>query len=374
MKMIKTRAAVAWGPNQPLSIEEVDLMPPHRGEVLVRIVASGVCHTDAYTLSGQDAEGVFPAILGHEGAGIVVALGEGVTSVAPGDHVIPLYTPECRECKFCRSGKTNLCQAIRATQGRGLMPDGTTRFSKNGQPIYHYMGTSTFSEYTVLPEISLAKINPSAPLEEVCLLGCGVTTGMGAVINTAKVQPGDSVAIFGLGGIGLSAVIGARMAQAGRIIGIDVNVDKFALAKQLGATDLINPRDFTQPIQDVIVGLTDGGVDFSFECIGNVEVMRCALECCHKGWGESVVIGVAPSGAEISTRPFQLVTGRVWRGSAFGGVRGRSELPAYVERYLKGEFRLDDFITHTMPLEQINTAFDLMRQGQSIRSVIHFAQ
>ncbi|WP_281424476.1 S-(hydroxymethyl)glutathione dehydrogenase/class III alcohol dehydrogenase [Paludibacterium yongneupense] len=372
--MIKTRAAVAWGPNQPLSIEDVDLMPPQRGEVLVRIVASGVCHTDAYTLSGKDAEGVFPAILGHEGAGIVEAVGEGVSSVAVGDHVIPLYTPECGECKFCTSGKTNLCQAIRATQGKGLMPDGTTRFSKDGKPIYHYMGTSTFSEYTVLPEISLAKIDKAAPLEEVCLLGCGVTTGMGAVINTAKVQPGDTVAIFGLGGIGLSAVIAARMAGAGRIIGIDINTEKFALARQLGATDLVDPAACAIPIQDVIIAMTDGGVDFSFECIGNVQVMRSALECCHKGWGESIVIGVAEAGAEVSTRPFQLVTGRVWRGSAFGGVRGRSELPAYVERYLKGEFRLDDFITHTMPLEEINTAFDLMHAGKSIRSVIHFSR
>ncbi|BCL75090.1 S-(hydroxymethyl)glutathione dehydrogenase [Jeongeupia sp. HS-3] len=371
---MKTRAAVAWGPNQPLSIEEVDLQLPQKGEVLVRIVASGVCHTDAYTLSGMDSEGVFPSILGHEGAGIVEALGEGVTSVAIGDHVIPLYTPECGECKFCKSGKTNLCQAIRATQGKGLMPDGTTRFSKDGKPIYHYMGTSTFSEYTVLPEIALAKINKAAPLEEVCLLGCGVTTGMGAVMNTAKVKEGDTVAIFGLGGIGLSAVIGAKMAGASRIIGIDINTSKFELARQLGATDLINPADFDKPIQDVIVEMTDGGVDFSFECIGNVKVMRSALECCHKGWGESVIIGVAGAGEEISTRPFQLVTGRVWRGSAFGGVRGRSELPDYVERYLKGEFRLDDFITHTMPLDDINTAFELMHEGKSIRSVIHYAK
>ena len=372
MNMIKTRAAVAWAPNQPLSIEEVDLMPPQRGEVLVRIVASGVCHTDAYTLSGKDSEGVFPCILGHEGAGIVEAVGDGVTSVAVGDHVIPLYTPECGECKFCRSGKTNLCQAIRATQGKGLMPDGTTRFSKDGKPIYHYMGTSTFSEYTVPPEIALARIDQSAPLEEVCLLGCGVTTGMGAVMNTAKVKAGDTVAIFGLGGIGLSAIIGARMAGASRIIGIDINPSKFELARKLGATDLVDPREHDQPIQDVIVAMTDGGVDFSFECIGNVQVMRSALECCHKGWGESVIIGVAGAGEEISTRPFQLVTGRVWRGSAFGGVRGRSELPGYVERYLKGEFQLDDFITHTMPLEEINTAFDLMHEGKSIRSVIHF--
>lgn len=372
MKMIKTRAAVAWGPGQPLKIEEVDLMPPQKGEVLVRIVATGVCHTDAYTLSGQDSEGKFPCILGHEGGGVVEAIGEGVTSVAVGDHVIPLYTPECGKCKFCLSGKTNLCQAIRATQGQGLMPDGTTRFSKDGQPIYHYMGTSTFSEYTVLPEISLAKINKAAPLEKVCLLGCGVTTGMGAVMNTAKVKAGDTVAVFGLGGIGLSAIIGAVMAKASRIIAIDINESKFDIARQLGATDVINPKNFDKPIQDVIVEMTDGGVDFSFECIGNVNVMRSALECCHKGWGESVIIGVAPAGAEISTRPFQLVTGRVWRGTAFGGVKGRSELPDYVERYLKGEFELDTFITHTMPLEQINEAFDLMHEGKSIRTVIHF--
>lgn len=372
MNMIKTRAAVAWGPGQPLKIEEVDLMPPQKGEVLVRIVASGVCHTDAFTLSGDDPEGIFPAILGHEGGGIVEAVGEGVTSVAVGDHVIPLYTPECGKCKFCLSGKTNLCQAIRATQGKGLMPDGTTRFSKDGQPIYHYMGTSTFSEYTVLPEISLAKINKEAPLEKVCLLGCGVTTGMGAVMNTAKVKAGDTVAVFGLGGIGLSAIIGAVMAKASRIIAIDINEDKFDIAKKLGATDVINPKKFDKPIQDVIVEMTDGGVDFSFECIGNVNVMRSALECCHKGWGESVIIGVAGAGQEISTRPFQLVTGRVWRGTAFGGVKGRSELPDYVERYLNGEFELDTFITHTMPLEQINEAFDLMHEGKSIRTVIHF--
>ncbi|WP_337840454.1 S-(hydroxymethyl)glutathione dehydrogenase/class III alcohol dehydrogenase [Rheinheimera sp.] len=372
MQPIKTRAAVAWGPGQPLKIEEVDLMPPQKGEVLVRIIATGVCHTDAYTLSGQDSEGKFPCILGHEGGGIVEAVGEGVTSVAVGDHVIPLYTPECGQCKFCLSGKTNLCQAIRATQGQGLMPDGTTRFSKDGQPIYHYMGTSTFSEYTVLPEISLAKINKAAPLEKVCLLGCGVTTGMGAVMNTAKVKEGDTVAVFGLGGIGLSAIIGAVMAKASRIIAIDINESKFDIARQLGATDLINPKNHDKPIQDVIVEMTDGGVDFSFECIGNVNVMRSALECCHKGWGESVIIGVAPAGAEISTRPFQLVTGRVWRGTAFGGVKGRSELPEYVERYLKGEFELDSFITHTMPLEQINDAFDLMHEGKSIRTVIHF--
>ncbi|CAA0082266.1 S-(hydroxymethyl)glutathione dehydrogenase [Zhongshania aliphaticivorans] len=371
-QFIKSKAAIAWGPGQPLKIEEVDVMPPKAGEVLVRIVATGVCHTDAFTLSGDDPEGIFPAILGHEGGGIVEQIGEGVTSVAVGDHVIPLYTPECGECKFCLSGKTNLCQKIRETQGKGLMPDGTTRFYKDGQPIFHYMGCSTFSEYTVLPEISLAKVNPNAPLEEVCLLGCGVTTGMGAVMNTAKVKEGDTVAIFGLGGIGLSAVIGAAMAKASRIIAIDINESKFDLAKKLGATDCVNPKLFDKPIQDVIVDMTDGGVDFSFECIGNVNTMRSALECCHKGWGESVIIGVAGSGQEISTRPFQLVTGRVWRGTAFGGVRGRSELPDYVERYLAGEFKLSDFITHTMPLEEINEAFDLMHEGKSIRSVVHY--
>lgn len=369
---IKSKAAIAWGPGQPLSIEEIDVMPPQKGEVRVRIVASGVCHTDAFTLSGDDPEGVFPCVLGHEGGGIVESIGEGVTSVAVGDHVIPLYTPECGECKFCLSGKTNLCQKIRETQGQGLMPDGTTRFHKDGQPIYHYMGCSTFSEYTVLPEISLAKVNPAAPLEEVCLLGCGVTTGMGAVMNTAKVEEGATVAIFGLGGIGLSAIIGAVMAKASRIIAIDINEGKFDLARQLGATDCINPQNYDKPIQDVIVELTDGGVDYSFECIGNVNVMRSALECCHKGWGESVIIGVAGAGQEISTRPFQLVTGRVWRGSAFGGVKGRSELPDYVERYLKGEFKLDHFITHTMALDNINEAFELMHEGKSIRTVIHF--
>ncbi|MFC3679878.1 S-(hydroxymethyl)glutathione dehydrogenase/class III alcohol dehydrogenase [Bacterioplanoides pacificum] len=369
---ITCRAAVAWAAGEPLKIEQVLVAPPKAGEVRVKIIASGVCHTDAFTLSGDDPEGIFPAILGHEGGGIVEAVGEGVTSVAVGDHVIPLYTPECGECKFCLSGKTNLCQKIRETQGKGLMPDGTSRFSINGEPIYHYMGCSTFSEYTVLPEIALAKVNKTAPLEEVCLLGCGVTTGMGAVMNTAKVQPGDSVAIFGLGGIGLSAVIGAAMAKAGRIIAIDINDSKFELAKQLGATDCINPKDYDKPIQEVIVELTDGGVDYSFECIGNVDVMRSALECCHKGWGESVIIGVAGAGQEISTRPFQLVTGRVWRGTAFGGVKGRSELPDYVERYLAGEFKLSDFITHTMELDAINEAFDLMHEGKSIRSVIHF--
>ncbi len=370
--MIKSRAAVAFAPNQPLQVVEVDVAAPKAGEVLVRVVASGVCHTDAYTLSGQDSEGVFPCILGHEGGGIVEAVGEGVTSLRVGDHVIPLYTAECGECKFCTSGKTNLCQAVRATQGKGLMPDGTTRFSYQGQPIYHYMGCSTFSEYTVLPEISLAKVPEDAPLDQVCLLGCGVTTGIGAVLNTAQVTPGASVAIFGLGGIGLAAIIGARMAKAGRIIAIDINPAKFEVARSLGATDFINPKDFDRPIQEVIVEMTDGGVDFSFECIGNVQLMRAALECCHKGWGESVIIGVAPAGAEISTRPFQLVTGRVWRGSAFGGVKGRTELPSYVEKAKTGEIPLETFISHRMELESINEAFELMHHGQSIRTVIHF--
>ncbi len=369
---IKSRAAVAFGPNQPLQIVEVDVEPPKAGEVLVRIVATGVCHTDAYTLSGEDSEGVFPCILGHEGGGIVEAVGEGVTSVAVGDHVIPLYTAECRQCKFCTSGKTNLCSSVRATQGKGLMPDGTTRFSYQGQPIYHYMGTSTFSEYTVLPEVSVAKIPKEAPLDKVCLLGCGVTTGIGAVLNTAKVEAGATVAIFGLGGIGLAAIIGAKMAGASRIIAVDINPSKFAIAEELGATDFVNPKDHDKPIQEVIVEMTDGGVDYSFECVGNVQLMRAALECAHKGWGESVIIGVAGAGQEISTRPFQLVTGRVWRGSAFGGVKGRTELPGYVEKAQSGEIPLDTFITHNMGLEEINQAFDLMHEGKSIRTVIHF--
>lgn len=369
---MKCKAAVAWGPGQPLKIEEIDVQDPQAGEVLVRMVATGVCHTDAFTLSGEDPEGVFPAILGHEGAGVVEAVGEGVTTLKAGDHVIPLYTAECGECKFCKSGKTNLCSAVRETQGKGLMPDGTSRFSINGEPIFHYMGTSTFSEYSVVPEIALAKIHVDAPLEKVCLLGCGITTGIGAVLNTAKVEKGDTVAVFGLGGIGLSVIQGARMAGAGRIIAIDINESKFEMAKQFGATDCVNPKSFDSPIQQVIVDMTDGGVDYSFECIGNVQIMRQALECCHKGWGESIVIGVAGAGQEISTRPFQLVTGRVWRGSAFGGVKGRSQLPGYVEDYMNGKIEIDPFVTHTMPLEDINKAFDLMHEGKSIRTVILF--
>lgn len=367
---MKTKAAVAWEAKKDLVIEEVDLEGPKKGEVLCRMVATGVCHTDAYTLSGIDPEGVFPAILGHEGGAVVEEVGPGVTTVRPGDHVVPLYIPECRECKYCQSGKTNLCQSVRDTQGKGLMPDGTTRFSKNGKPIYHYMGTSTFSEYSVIPEISLAVINKEAPLDKVCLLGCGITTGIGAVLNTAKVTPGSSVAVFGLGCIGLSVIQGAVMANAERIIAIDINEDKAEFARQLGATDFINPSNFDEPLQNVVVDMTDGGVDYSFECVGKVDIMRSALECCHKGWGESTIIGVAGAGEEISTRPFQLVTGRVWRGSAFGGVKGRSELPGIVDNYLNGEIKIDELVSFTMPLEEINDAFHLMHEGKSIRSVI----
>jgi len=369
---MKTRAAVAWEAGKPLEIEEIDIAAPKEGEVLLRNVATGVCHTDAFTLSGEDPEGIFPAVLGHEGGAIVEEVGAGVSNLKPGDHVIPLYTPECGECNFCTSGKTNLCQAIRVTQGKGLMPDGTSRFSKDGKTIYHYMGTSTFSEYTVLPEIAVAKISDKAPLEKVCLLGCGITTGIGAVLNTAKVEPGATVAVFGLGGVGLSAIQGATMAKASRIIAIDINPDKFELATHMGATDTVNPKDYSTPVQEVIVEMTNGGVDYSFECVGNVQLMRAALECCHKGWGESVIVGVAGAGQEICTRPFQLVTGRVWRGTAFGGCKGRSQLPGMVDQYMHGDIKVDEFITHTMGLEDINKAFDLMHEGKSIRSVIHF--
>lgn len=369
---MKTRAAIAWEPNRPLEIEEIDLEGPKDGEVLVRIVTTSLCHTDMFTLSGRDPEGLFPAVLGHEGVGIVEEVGRGVTSVAPGDHVIPLYTPEDPNCPYIKSGKTNLCQTIRETQGRGVMPDGTSRFSYKGQMIHHYMGTSTFSEYTVLPEIAVAKISKEAPLAKASVMGCAVPTGMGAVRNTAKVEPGSTVAVFGLGAVGMAVIQGAKMIGAGRIIGIDTNPNKFLLAKSLGATECINPKDFDEPIQKVLVEMTDGGVDYSFECIGNVEVMRAALECCHKGWGECTVIGVAGAGEEISTRPFQLVTGRVWRGSAFGGVLGRSQLPGMVDEWLRGDFDVDPYITHNMGHEQINTAFDLLHAGKSIRSVIHF--
>ncbi|MGB1737816.1 MAG: S-(hydroxymethyl)glutathione dehydrogenase/class III alcohol dehydrogenase [Pseudomonadales bacterium] len=369
---MKARAAVAVEAGHPLVIEEIDVAAPKAGEVLVQMVATGVCHTDAFTLSGDDPEGLFPCVLGHEGGGIVVEVGEGVTTLSPGDHVIPLYTAECGQCKFCLSGKTNLCSAVRATQGQGVMPDGTGRFSLNGKSLYHYMGTSTFSEYSVIAEVSLAKISPAAPLDKVCLLGCGVTTGIGAVINTAKVEPGATIAVFGLGGIGLSVIQGAVMAKAGRIIAVDTNPAKFEMATLLGATDFVNPKDHSGTISEVLIDMTDGGVDYSFECVGNVNLMREALECCHKGWGESIIIGVAGAGQEISTRPFQLVTGRVWRGTAFGGVKGRSQLPGMVDQYMSGEIKLDELITYTMPLEAINDAFDHMHAGRSIRSVVHF--
>lgn len=363
------KAAVALAAGEPLSIETVQLAGPKAGEVLVEIKATGICHTDAFTLSGDDPEGLFPAIMGHEGAGFVVDVGPGVTSLAVGDHVIPLYTPECRQCKFCTSGKTNLCGAIRETQGRGLMPDGTSRFSLNGRPVFHYMGTSTFANYTVVPEIALAKIRQDAPFDKVCYIGCGVTTGLGAVINTAKVEPGSTVAVFGLGGIGLNVLQGARLAGADRIIGVDLNNDKRELAEKFGMTDFINPSDVGDVVA-AIVDLTDGGVDYSFECIGNVDVMRQALECTHKGWGESIIIGVAASGKEISTRPFQLVTGRNWRGTAFGGVKGRTQVPKIVDWYMDGKINIDDLITHKLSLEDINKGFDLMHSGESIRSVV----
>ena len=364
-----TRAAVAFEAGKPLSMETVSLEGPSAGEVMVEVKATGICHTDAYTLSGADPEGLFPAVMGHEGAGVVVEVGAGVTTVAPGDHVIPLYTPECRQCKFCLSGKTNLCGAIRETQGQGLMPDGTSRFSLNGETIFHYMGTSTFSNFTVLPEIAVAKIREDAPFDKVCYIGCGVTTGLGAVMNTAKVEAGSNVAVFGLGGIGLNVIQGARIVGADRIIGVDVNPGKRELAEKFGMTDFIDARN-EEDVVAAIIDMTDGGVDYSFECIGNVNVMRQALECCHKGWGESIIIGVAGSGQEIATRPFQLVTGRVWRGTAFGGAKGRTEVPRIVDWYMDGKINIDDLITHTMSLDAINDAFDLMHEGKSIRSVV----
>ena len=367
---MKSRAAVAWEAGKDLEIIEVDLEGPQEGEVLLRIVATGVCHTDAFTLSGDDPEGVFPSILGHEGGAVVEEVGDGVSGLAVGDHVIPLYVPECGECKFCKSGKTNLCQAVRSTQGRGLMPDETSRFSADGKTIYHFMGTSTFSEYTVVPEISIAKINKEAPLEKVCLLGCGITTGIGAVLNTAKVEAGATVAVFGLGGVGLSVIQGAVMAKAGRILAVDVNAGKFELATQLGATDCVNPKDHDGPIQDVIVDMTDGGVDYSFECVGNVDLMGEAMACTHRGWGEAIIIGVAGAGQEIHARPFRLVTGRSWRGSAFGGVRGRTQLPQFVDRDMSGRIKLDELINATMPLAEINSAFEKRHDGEVIRSVL----
>jgi S-(hydroxymethyl)glutathione dehydrogenase/alcohol dehydrogenase len=366
---MEVRAAVAHKAGEPLAIETVQLEGPRAGEVMVEIRATGICHTDEFTLSGADPEGLFPAILGHEGAGVVVEVGPEVKSVQQGDHVIPLYTPECRQCEYCLSGKTNLCQAIRATQGQGLMPDGSSRFSLGGERIFHYMGTSTFANYTVLPEIAVARIRADAPFDKVCYIGCGVTTGIGAVINTAKVEPGANVVVFGLGGIGLNVIQGARLVGAGMIVGVDTNPSKAPLAEKFGMTHFVNPKE-VDDLVPYLVDLTKGGADYSFECIGNVATMRQALECCHKGWGESVIIGVAPAGAEISTRPFQLVTGRVWRGTAFGGARGRTDVPRIVEWYMDGKIAIDPLITHTMPLDKINDAFDLMHQGKSIRSVV----
>ena len=369
---MQVRAAVAHKAGEPLSIETVELEGPKEGEVLVEVRATGICHTDAFTLSGADPEGIFPAILGHEGAGVVVETGPGVVGLAPGDHVIPLYTPECRQCEYCLSGKTNLCQAIRETQGRGLMPDGTSRFRLGGDTVFHYMGTSTFANYTVLPEIAAAKIREDAPFDKVCYIGCGVTTGLGAVTNTAKVEPGANVVVFGLGGIGLNVIQGCRMVGADMIVGVDINRSKRALAEKFGMTHFVDPREVEGDLVPHLVDLTKGGADYSFECIGNVETMRQALECCHKGWGESIIIGVAGAGQEIATRPFQLVTGRVWRGTAFGGAKGRTDVPRIVDWYMDGKINIDDLITHTMPLADINKAFDLMHEGESIRSVVTF--
>jgi S-(hydroxymethyl)glutathione dehydrogenase/alcohol dehydrogenase len=367
---VKIRAAVAFEAGRPLEIEEVDLEGPRDGECLIRLAATGVCHTDAYTLSGEDPEGLFPVVLGHEGAGVVEEVGPDVRGLEVGDHVIPLYTAECRECKFCLSGKTNLCGKVRETQGRGLMPDGTSRLSHGGKLLHHYMGTSTFAEATVVPEVSLAKIRKDAPLDKVCLLGCGVTTGIGAVLNTAKVEPGSSVAVFGLGGVGLSVIQGAVMAGAERIIGVDINPKKFELATQLGATEFVNPRE-VDDVEAAIIEATDGGVDYSFECIGNVDLMGTALRCTHKGWGEAIIVGVAGAGQEIHARPFLLVTGRSWRGTAFGGVKGRTQLPGYVDRYMSGRIKIDEMVSYTFPLDRINEAFDRMHDGTAIRSIIN---
>ncbi|HWO10458.1 MAG TPA: S-(hydroxymethyl)glutathione dehydrogenase/class III alcohol dehydrogenase [Polyangiaceae bacterium] len=369
---MQTRAAVALEAGKPLSIETIDLQGPKAGEVLVELKATGICHTDEYTLSGKDSEGLFPCILGHEGAGVVVEVGDGVKSLSVGDHVIPLYTPECRQCEYCLNPKTNLCQAIRATQGKGLMPDGTSRFSLQKKPIFHYMGTSTFSNFTVLPEIALAKIRKDAPFDKVCYIGCGVTTGIGAVINTAKVEPGSNVVVFGLGGIGLNVIQGARLVGADKIVGVDINPSRRAMAEKFGMTHFVNPKEIGSELVPYLVNLTGGGADYSFECVGDVTLMRQALECCHKGWGVSVIIGVAPAGAEIGTRPFQLVTGRVWKGSAFGGARGRTDVPKIVDWYLDGKINIDDLITHTLPLERINEGFDLMHAGKSIRTVVTY--
>jgi S-(hydroxymethyl)glutathione dehydrogenase/alcohol dehydrogenase len=369
---MQTRAAVALEAGKPLSIETVDLEGPREGEVLVEIKATGICHTDQFTLSGADPEGLFPAILGHEGAGVVVDIGKGVTSVKKGDHVIPLYTPECRECSYCTSGRTNLCQAIRETQGQGVMPDGSSRFSLNGEKLFHYMGTSTFANHTVLPEIAVAKVREDAPFEKICYIGCGVTTGIGAVINTAKVEPGDNVVVFGLGGIGLNVIQGARLVGPDKIIGVDINPARREIAEKFGMTHFVNPLEVEGDLVPYLVDLTDGGADHSFECIGNVDLMRQALECCHKGWGKSTIIGVAPAGAEIATRPFQLVTGRVWQGSAFGGAKGRTDVPKIVDWYMDGKINIDDLITHVLPLDEINDGFELMHKGESIRSVVTY--
>jgi S-(hydroxymethyl)glutathione dehydrogenase/alcohol dehydrogenase len=371
-QVITCKAAVAWEARKPLSLETVEVSPPKAHEVRIKVLATGVCHTDAYTLDGFDPEGVFPSILGHEGGGIVESVGEGVTNVAPGDHVIPLYIPQCNECKFCKNPKTNLCQKIRLTQGKGLMPDGTSRFKCQGKELFHYMGCSTFSEYTVVADISVCKVNKSAPLNKVCLLGCGISTGYGAVLNNAKVEAGSTVAVWGLGGVGLAVIMGAKAAGASRIIGVDVNPSKFEIAKSFGATECINPKDYEKPIQEVLVEKTDGGLDYTFECIGNVATMRAALESCHKGWGVSTVIGAAGAGQEITTRPFQLVTGRTWKGSAFGGWKSRDSVPKLVDQYLAGTIKVNEFVTHEFSLSEINASFDVMHEGKSIRSIINF--